>query len=150
MYSDKLLMMDRGTVRNMYSSISKILFLEISASIWFYYKKVFCRFNVSSIYLFSLKTISVLRKMVRPNWMYMVLRHTHVSWCTAYSLIQNIINRSWTFATIDYKLKNKRPTWCNLIFYFTSYALNMFRTLIYPSSEACDYSVEFPHWSYCS
>ena len=93
-YSEKLLMMDRGTVRNMYSSISKILFLEISASIWFYYKKVFCRFNVSSIYLFSLKTISVLRKMVRPNWMYMVLRHTHVSWCTAYSLIQNIINRS--------------------------------------------------------
>ena len=30
------------------------------------------------------------------------------------------------------------------------YALNMFRTLIYPSSGACDYSVELPHWSYCS
>ena len=26
----------------------------------------------------------------------------------------------------------------------------MFRTLIYPSSGACDYSVELPHWSYCS
>jgi len=25
-----------------------------------------------------------------------------------------------------------------------------FRTLIYPSSGACDYSVELPHWSYCS
>jgi len=37
-----------------------------------------------------------------------------------------------------------------LLFYFTSYALNMFRTLIYPSSGACDYSVELPHWSYCS
>ena len=24
-----------------------------------------------------------------------------------------------------------------------------FRTLIYPSSGACDYSVELPHWSYC-
>ena len=47
-------------------------------------------------------------------------------------------------------LKNKRPTWCHLLFYFTSYALNMFRTLIYPSSRACDYSVELPHWSYCS
>ena len=23
----------------------------------------------------------------------------------------------------------------------------MFRTLIYPSSGACDYSVELPHWS---
>ena len=31
----------------------------------------------------------------------------------------------------------------------TTYVL-MFRTLIYPSSGACDYSVELPHWSYCS
>ena len=27
--------------------------------------------------------------------------------------------------------------------------LNMFRTLIYPSSGTCNYSVELPHWSYC-
>ena len=47
-------------------------------------------------------------------------------------------------------LKNKRPTWGHLLFYFTSYVLNMFRTLICPSSGACDYSVELPHWSYCS
>ena len=33
---------------------------------------------------------------------------------------------------------------------FTSYVLNMFRTLIYLSSGAWDYSVELPHWSYCS
>ena len=33
---------------------------------------------------------------------------------------------------------------------FTSYVLNMFRTLIYPSSGVCDYSVELPNWSYCS
>jgi len=46
--------------------------------------------------------------------------------------------------------KNKRPTWCHLLFYFTSYMLNMFQTLIYPSSGACDYSVELPHWLYCS
>ena len=32
-------------------------------------------------------------------------------------------------------------------FYFTSYALNMFRTLIYPPSGAYDYSVELPHRS---
>jgi len=44
------------------------------------------------------------------------------------------------------KLKNTRPTWCHLLFYFTSYVFNMFRTLIYPSSGACDYSVELPHW----
>jgi len=31
-----------------------------------------------------------------------------------------------------------------LLFYFTSYVLNMFRTLIYPSSGACDCVVELP------
>ena len=34
--------------------------------------------------------------------------------------------------------------------FFTSYVLNMFWTLIYPSSGACHYSFELPHWSYCS
>ena len=48
------------------------------------------------------------------------------------------------------QLKNKRPTWCHLLFYFTSYVLNMFRTLIYPSSGACDCVVELPHRSSCS
>jgi len=31
-------------------------------------------------------------------------------------------------------------------FYFTSSMLNMFRTLIYPPSGACDFSVVSPHW----
>jgi len=26
----------------------------------------------------------------------------------------------------------------------------MFRALIYPSSEACDYAIELPHWSFRS
>ena len=47
-------------------------------------------------------------------------------------------------------LKNKIPTWCHLLFYFTSYVRNMFRTLIYPSSGACDCAVELPHRSFCS
>ena len=55
----------------------------------------------------------------------------------------------WTVHHCD-SWRIKRPTWCHLLFYFTSYVLNMFRTLIYPSSGACDYSVELPHWSYCS
>jgi hypothetical protein len=38
-YSEKLLMMDRGTVRNMQSFISRIN-LIISASSWFYCKKL--------------------------------------------------------------------------------------------------------------
>jgi len=32
-------------------------------------------------------------------------------------------------------------------FYFTSSMLNMFRTLIHPSSVACDFSIISPHWS---
>jgi len=47
-------------------------------------------------------------------------------------------------------LKNKRITWRHLLFYFTSYVLNMFRTLIYPSSGACDCDVELPSRSFCS
>ena len=49
-----------------------------------------------------------------------------------------------------WELKNKRPTWCHLLFYFTSFVINMFRTLIYPSSGACDCVVELLHWSFRS
>ena len=31
-------------------------------------------------------------------------------------------------------------------FYFTSSMLNMFRTLIHPSSGTCDFSIVSPHW----
>ena len=31
-------------------------------------------------------------------------------------------------------------------FYFTSSMLNMFRTLIHPSSGACDFSIISSHW----
>ena len=31
-------------------------------------------------------------------------------------------------------------------FYFTSSVHNMFRTLIHPSSGACDFSIVSPHW----
>jgi len=41
--------------------------------------------------------------------------------------------------------KNKRPTWCHSLFLFHS-MLNMFRTLIHPSSGACDFSIVSPHW----
>jgi len=33
-------------------------------------------------------------------------------------------------------------------FYFTSSMLNMFRTLIHPSSGACDFSILSHHWLY--
>ena len=31
-------------------------------------------------------------------------------------------------------------------FHFTSSMLNMFRTLIHPSTGACDFSIVSPHW----
>ena len=33
-----------------------------------------------------------------------------------------------------------------IMFYFTSYTFNMFRTLIHPSSGACNFSIVSPHW----
>ena len=34
-----------------------------------------------------------------------------------------------------------------ILFYFTSSMLNMFQTLIHPTSGTCDFSIESPHWS---
>ena len=56
---------------------------------------------------------------------------------------QQLPYKAWTF----YQLKNERTTWCHLLFYFTSYVLNMFWTLIYPSSGACNCVAELPHRS---
>ena len=47
----------------------------------------------------------------------------------------------------DIMLKTKDQLDDTCYFYFTSYVLNMFRTLMYPSSRAYDNSVELPHWS---
>jgi len=42
-------------------------------------------------------------------------------------------------------------SWCHLLFYFTSSMLNMFRTLIHPSSGTCDFSiVQYHHIGLCS
>jgi len=46
---------------------------------------------------------------------------------------------------LQMKTKDQLDVTC--YFYFTSYALNIFRKLIYPSSGAYDYSVELAHWS---
>ena len=70
---------------------------------------------------------------------------------TTYTVQNNFQYHSFQKACEGYKpLTNERPTWCHLLFYFTYYALNMFRTLIYPSSGACDCVDELPHRSSCS
>jgi len=40
-------------------------------------------------------------------------------------------------------LKNKKSTRCRLLFYCTSYRLNIFRGLLCPSSGARDYDVDY-------
>ena len=40
-------------------------------------------------------------------------------------------------------LKNKKPTRCHVLFYCTSYRLNMFRALLCLSSGARDYDVDY-------
>ena len=45
----------------------------------------------------------------------------------SYSKILGLYTFEW--------LKNKRPTWCHLLFYFTFYMLNMFRTLVIHHQE---------------
>ena len=39
--------------------------------------------------------------------------------------------------------ESKKPTRCHLIFYCTSYRLNMFQALLCPSSGARDYDVDY-------
>ena len=41
------------------------------------------------------------------------------------------------------KLKNKKRTRSDLLFYCTSYRLNMFRALLCPSSGARNYDVDY-------
>ena len=83
-----------------------------------------------------IRTLSVLLP-IKPQG----LAHTSSFWRLVCKFFHS---RHWKL------LKNKKPTWCHLLFYFTSYVLNMFRTLIYPSSGACDCVVELPHRSSCS
>ena len=40
-------------------------------------------------------------------------------------------------------LKIKKPNRFHLLFYYTSYMLNMFRALLCPSSGACDCNVDY-------
>ena len=76
----------------------------------------------------------------------------HVCWLNCKLLFGMDVNLCPLFLgkNIDWGLTNERPTSCHLLFYFTYYVLNMFRTLIYPSSGACDCVDELPHRSSCS
>ena len=94
---------------------------------------------------FRLPVSAYIQTIIRPIH-YLQLTERTIQYSYVYWTMHHCVY--WTMHHCD--SWNKRPTWYHLLFYFTSYVLNMFRTLIYPSSGACDYSVELPHWSYCS
>jgi len=72
-----------------------------------------------------------------------------IRWLVFYKRDEEEFYVNWTVHHCDsWRIRDQLDVTC--YFYFTSYVLNMFRTLIYPSSGAWDYSVELPHWSYCS
>ena len=50
--------------------------------------------------------------------------------------------------SINLTVEEKKTKLMSLAIYFTSYILNMFRILIYPSSGAWDCAVELPHRSF--
>ena len=54
----------------------------------------------------------------------------------------------WPNKLNKWRIKDQLHVTC--CFYFTSCVLNIFQTLIYPSSGACDCVVELPHRSFCS
>jgi len=65
-----------------------------------------------------------------------------------------MLSVSWLRCLLDraslWYLENKKPTRCHLLFYYTSYMLNMFRALLCPPLGARDCAIELPHWSFLS
>ena len=70
------------------------------------------------------------------------------------SIIRNLLLFCWITTLVVLFLVRCvlefRCGWVGVVSVLQACALNMFRTSICPSSGACYYSVELPHWSYCS
>ena len=63
--------------------------------------------------------------------------------------VSGVSNVYWTVHHCNsWGIKNQLDVTCYL--YFTCYLLSMFRTLICPSSGACDYADGLPHRLFCS
>ena len=105
---------------------------------------------MGSLYLYLLRVLLFIENTKGMSYLKNDCPFFHISgWHTMETNLHKLINNFRIFVLFrhSYYLKNERPTWCHLLFYFTSYVLNMFRTLIYPSSGACDCVVELPHRS---
>ena len=92
----------------------------------------------------------------RPSYCYarrygMNLTNSAFFKCSKYGRVADN-NTSYVYWTVhhcnSWRIKDQLDVTC--YFNFTSYVLNMFQTLIYLSSGACDCAVELPHLSFCS
>jgi len=62
------------------------------------------------------------------------------------SIIRNLRLFCWiTTLVVLFLVRCVLEFWCGWVG-----VVSVLQVLIYPSSGACDYSVELPHWSYCS
>jgi len=64
-----------------------------------------------------------------------------LAWELYYSTLY--LNQQYLLHKLNIHLENKKPTRCHLLFYCTSYRLNMFQALLCPSSGARDYDVYY-------
>jgi len=101
------------------------------------WKKILWRYFCSHHTNFYFPVFGCLSHDIK-SWPHIIAYYSHL-----------LLNKKLLYKFIDL-LKNKRPTCCHLLFYFTPYVLNMFQTSVYPSSGACDCAVELPHQSFCS
>ena len=102
----------------------------------------------------SLKNIALL---VRPLWLLRKLRsfYSRINlkkkerWLFGKTSNNLIMNLMFIGPCIIVIVEEWKTNLMSLVFYFTSYVLNVFRTLIYPSSGACDCVDELPLRSSC-
>ena len=104
----------------------------------------------------SVKSRTVCGHWLRKNgnacqWVtwYILSSNVRVLWLWS-SVLLHQINSSTLFLKVETTVEELKTNLMSLAIYFTYYALNMFRTLIYPSSGACDCVDELPHLSSCS
>ena len=62
---------------------------------------------------------------------------------TSAYIVRNSLNMTFVGLCIFVITEESKPTRCHLLFYCTSYRLNMFRALLCPSSGFRDYNVDY-------
>jgi hypothetical protein len=91
---------------------------------------------------FQMLAVSVIRTEINslsPTNRY----YCHILICSVHKVGTKCLNWIMIPSSTLPTWRIKKPTRCHLIFYCTSYRLNMFQALLCPSSGACDYDVDY-------